>query len=328
MPPDNLPTAPEQPTTNSVDVHEHLFMMRFVPRIIGGLFILVSFFVGALLIQKQEVLAPTQATEIETTNVRDVFAGLTLEAQAAIVWDAKEKQALFGREQSRVLPLASVSKVVTALAARAVIVEDAIITISPNALGTLGESGLTQGERWLRDDLITFMLVTSSNDAAIALAEHYDTHREVGSVDFVWHMNDIARDTENTDVVFVNPSGLDEGEEIPMNRGSAESVARLFAYALQTIPDLIDTTRFKEGSITSLDRTHTIQNTNTIIDDIPLAIGSKTGFTDSAGGNLVLSYDATIGHPVVIVVLGSSREGRFTDMKALIEKTTDYFALH
>lgn len=287
-----------------------------------GLVLVIT--VGVTFFDKQE---NTATTTVEAVIETPVFSTLSLEAQAAVVWDAKEQEILFGREQTRVLPLASVSKVMTALAAHETISQDAVITISAQALATDGDSGLVQGERFMRDDLIAFMLVTSSNDAASSLREHFDATREAGTADFVWHMNDIARDLGLTDMIFVNPTGLDEVPGAPVNRGSAESAAKLFAYAIQTIPDMIDTTRFEQGAIASLDRSHPIKNTNTIIDDIPLAIGSKTGFTDSAGGNLALSFDATIGHPIVIVVLGSSREGRFSDMKKLITETRAFLNL-
>jgi D-alanyl-D-alanine carboxypeptidase len=53
--------------------------------------------------------------------------------------------------------------------------------------------------------------------------------------------------------------------------------------------------------------------------EFPGLIGAKTGYTDLAGGNLVVAFDLEIGHPVIAVVLGSTQEGRFTDMRALIE---------
>lgn len=325
MPPDNLPIL-QEPTPQTLPQTEtdSAFLVRYAPHIIIAVGFLLVVTVGITFFDKKENTATTTA---ETLVETPVFATLTLEAQAAVVWDAKEQKMLFGREQTRVMPLASVSKVMTALAANQAIPEDALIPISATALATDGDSGLYQGERFTRDNLIAFMLVTSSNDAAAALREYFDATREPSSADFIWHMNDVARDLGLTDMIFVNPTGLDEGAGVPVNRGSAQSAAKLFAHAMQTIPDMIDTTRFENGAIASFERSHPIKNTNTIIDDVSLAIGSKTGFTDSAGGNLVLSFDATIGHPIVIAVLGSSREGRFSDMKKLITETRAYLRL-
>ena len=60
-----------------------------------------------------------------------------------------------------------------------------------------------------------------------------------------------------------------------------------------------------------------IPNTNQDIETISGAEASKTGYTDMAGGNLGIIVDISVGHPVVIVVLGSTREGRFKDMDTL-----------
>ncbi|MDZ4226360.1 MAG: hypothetical protein U1C66_02630, partial [Patescibacteria group bacterium] len=53
--------------------------------------------------------------------------------------------------------------------------------------------------------------------------------------------------------------------------------------------------------------------------DMPGFVGAKTGFTDLAGGNLVAAFDLELGRPVVIVALGSTLEGRFADVKLLLE---------
>ena len=55
-------------------------------------------------------------------------------------------------------------------------------------------------------------------------------------------------------------------------------------------------------------------------------IGSKTGFTDLAGGNLVIVVDIGIDHPVIIAVLGSTYDGRFVDVEALIGASVDAIA--
>ena len=63
---------------------------------------------------------------------------------------------------------------------------------------------------------------------------------------------------------------------------------------------------------------HTATNTNEVVGSIPGLIASKTGFTDLAGGNLVVAFDAGINRPVIISVLGATKDGRFTDMEMLV----------
>ena len=60
-----------------------------------------------------------------------------------------------------------------------------------------------------------------------------------------------------------------------------------------------------------------IPNTNQTIETLSGAEASKTGYTDRAGGNLAVIVDISVGHPIVIVVLGSTRQGRFQDIDVL-----------
>ena len=68
-------------------------------------------------------------------------------------------------------------------------------------------------------------------------------------------------------------------------------------------------------------RVHILSNTNESLGRYPGILGSKTGYTDLAGGNLVIVFDVGINHPVAAVVLGSTREGRFEDMAKLTQAT-------
>ncbi len=62
-------------------------------------------------------------------------------------------------------------------------------------------------------------------------------------------------------------------------------------------------------------------NTNEALGEIPGLLMGKTGFTDLAGGNLAVVFEAGPARPIVVVVLGSTREGRFADMRILVETT-------
>jgi D-alanyl-D-alanine carboxypeptidase len=125
----------------------------------------------------------------------------------------------------------------------------------------------------------------------------------------------------------LNGTGLDESTTVSGGYGSAYDVATLAGALLEKAPDIAHATiapsfaiRSKEGVV------HSLPNTNPDVGLIPNLLLSKTGFTDLAGGNLVVVFDAAIGHPVAIVVLGSSREGRFQDVGKLLSLTLDHFA--
>ncbi len=63
-----------------------------------------------------------------------------------------------------------------------------------------------------------------------------------------------------------------------------------------------------------------VKNTNEVVQNIDGLIASKTGYTDLSGGNLVVAFDAGLNHPIIVTVLGSSQEGRFSDTLKLINE--------
>jgi D-alanyl-D-alanine carboxypeptidase len=69
-----------------------------------------------------------------------------------------------------------------------------------------------------------------------------------------------------------------------------------------------------------------VKNTDPFVGTLPRLLLSKTGYTDLAGGNLSLVFDAGINHPIAVVVLGSSKNERFTDGTALVAATIEHFA--
>jgi D-alanyl-D-alanine endopeptidase (penicillin-binding protein 7) len=266
------------------------------------------------------VLLGSADTTASSTSLSSAFDRLSLQAKAVYVLDVRDDTALYAKNSTVVMPLASVTKLLTALVVTASLPQNTIVTVSAHDLATDGDSGLTEGEQWDLPDLVSFMLITSSNDAATALRSAYEA-KTGGS--FVAAMNSQAKALGLTHSNFQNEHGLDIGEA-PSNTGSAQDVATLMAAALRKIPDALDVTRY--GSFTFTSRsgiTHKVSNTNELANTIPWAVGAKTGFTDSAGGNLALSFDMTLGRPAVIVVLGSTREGRFSDMEKLVRTTLD-----
>ena len=79
----------------------------------------------------------------------------------------------------------------------------------------------------------------------------------------------------------------------------------------------MEATAYNSVSIQSSDGVHTTQNTNKALDRIPGIVASKTGFTDLAGGNLAIALEAGPLRPIIVVVLGSTEEGRFDDVANL-----------
>ena len=127
-----------------------------------------------------------------------------------------------------------------------------------------------------------------------------------------------------TETYFLNASGLDDSEALNGGYGSASDVARLLVASQKQIPEIMSRTADPQSDFQSESGAWVhAQNTNLAIPNIPGLIAGKTGFTDIAGGNLAILFDADIGHPVAIIVLGSSKEGRFDDVTALVHATLE-----
>lgn len=255
------------------------------------------------------------------------FKDIHIEAHAAYVYDIKEERVLFSKHAEAQLPLASLTKGMTALVVREHIPNDTSISISAEDLLVDGDSGLGLGERFLRDDLIDMMLSVSSNDGAYALArtvgEQGETKEDALEV-FVRMMNEHARTLGLSQTFFLNPTGLDESVSLAGAYGSAHDMALLYTYLYAHHADVIESTTYPTIVVSSSSRVHTLHNTNIIAGNIPGLSGSKTGFTDLAGGNLVVIFEPEPLHPVVAVVLGSSVEGRFTDIATLVSAVTSF----
>lgn len=237
---------------------------------------------------------------------------VVLQAKAAYVFDIKNQKVLFAKNANDILPLASIAKIMTADVASELISPTSTITINGTDLAQDGDSGLFLNERWTFKKLLDFTLAVSSNDGAFALAS-------TASPDFINKMNEKAKMLGLSSMQFYNPTGLDESLTKSGAYGSASDVAKLFAYTLQNHPEVFGATRYASFTTSSLDGLkHTAINTDEEINNIPGIIGSKTGYTDMAGGNLAVVYDAGVNYPIVVVVLGSTYDGRFADVTALV----------
>lgn len=273
-----------------------------------------------------------QATATATASPVNPFDGLNLEAKAAYVWDIDGNKALYAKKAEAQLPLASLTKIMTALVALDRAPAESIVTIQKKFFKNEGDQGLRAAERWRLKDIVEFTLVASSNDGADAVASasaassfFAPDERGPSESSFTDSMNAKARRIGLRQTYFTNDTGLDRSEAMSGAYGSARDVARLFAYALFAIPEVLEATRYEKVKFTSLNAiVHKAENTNPLVSKIPGLIASKTGFTDLAGGNVVIAFDAGPGKPIVVSVLGSSFDGRFTDMEKLVWATLRY----
>jgi D-alanyl-D-alanine carboxypeptidase len=260
----------------------------------------------------------------------DFFANLDIQARSAFVWDVRDQKVLFNKNADEVLPLASITKLMTALIAYELLGDDTRINVTIDAVRTSGDSGLTDGEIFSLKEITDIMLVASSNDGAAALGIAAGNSIE-GSIDpdtlFVHAMNIRAEELGLTHTNFKNATGLDISATEAGAQSTARDVALLMEYIIVHYPQVtrlttIDATRiYNEAG-----EYHEVENTNEVVKDIEGLIASKTGYTELAGGNLVVAFDAGLNRPIVAVVLGSTQSERFTDILALTESARAYIA--
>lgn len=269
------------------------------------------------------------------------FPSVELEAASAVVVDLSTGEALFAKDADTARPLASITKLVTALVVRDALPGDAKVTLPGAATEVEDEEPVVAFDAsgtpytytpppivravsatLAAKDLLAFTLVASSNRGAEALAK---AATKPGDEPFAARMNAYAAKVGMKNSSFQNPTGLDVGAAASA-RGSARDVATLLGYILRSAPDLLSPTAKKSVSVASSQGTLTATNTDEAVGRLPNLVGGKTGFTDTAGGNLAVVVDPGLNQPVAIVVLGSSKEGRFRDVEALAKATLAYLS--
>ncbi len=206
---------------------------------------------------------------------------LPVSAASAILMEAKTGRILYQKDAHTSRPMASTTKIMTALLAEEALNWDEELIIPPKAVMVEGSSlGLRGGDTVSAGDLITGMMLTSGNDAANALAV-----LSAGDTDaFVKAMNRRAAAIGMTHTVFETPSGLDEGD----HSSTAYDMALLAREYLkndrltQIASTAYTTIRFGDPK-----REVGVKNHNRLLSLYPDVIGIKTGFTKKAGRCLV-----------------------------------------
>jgi D-alanyl-D-alanine carboxypeptidase (penicillin-binding protein 5/6) len=264
---------------------------------------------------------------VADTAKTDPFADIALQAKSVYVQDIVTGKVLFQRNADEQRPLASLTKVALALVVAESIPADTVITIPYDTAPRGAAERLAKGEKWKVSDVLSFTLTASSNEGADILAAAVDgavrakyPQASEGAA-AIWRMNDLAHSLGLSTMNFYNDSGLDL--DVQAGRAgayaSAHDVAVLYAYAASTTPSTFAGTT-RDGILLTDENGNTASafNTNEALGAIPGLIMGKTGYTDLAGGNLAVVFDVGLSHPVIAVVLGSTIDGRFSDMKQIV----------
>lgn len=245
-----------------------------------------------------------------------------IDAQSAILMDAKTGQILYEKNSHIRSAPASTTKVLTAIIALESGHLDDEVKISMRAASTAGSSmHLNAGQRISLRELVTGLLLRSGNDAAVAIAEHL-----AGSVEnFVSLMNHKAELLNAIDSHFANPHGL----SAPAHYSTAFDLAWITRYAL-TNPAFATIVNTRETNIDWLDRRgkehdQNLRNTNKLLWLLEEVDGVKTGTTNQAGPCLISS--ATRGNQQLIAVVLHDHS-RWNDSMQLLKYGFDAYELY
>lgn len=219
------------------------------------------------------------------------------------------KKIVFGKDEEIIFPIASLTKLMTAV----VVLENydlsKKITINQAAVDQEGEQGsLVIGQSLSVRDLLYITLVESSNDSAYALAQ------DIGVEKFISLMNIKARDLGLKKTYFSDATGLDAG-----SFSTVSDLASLAAYLIKNYPSDINITSIKEFDIYSDAGVlhHKLQNTNQLLGVIPNIIAGKTGWTIPAKGCfLIVQKDPRKDFFRISAVLGA--EDRFAEIEKMV----------
>ncbi len=241
-------------------------------------------------------------------------------AHSAFVVSFNTGDIMYQKNPDKALPLASLTKLVTAQVAQEKITDEQIQVDKMQETPEYGDSQLLEDETWNTDDLIAYTLITSSNDGAHTLA-NTSKNTEV----FIQNMNSLVASIGLSSTRFYNETGLDDDfRGIIASKGTAQDVSKILSYLISNNLSLYEKTQHRASIFATPHGAQIATNTNEIVEDITGILISKTGYTDIAGGNLAVVADMGLNEPTAFVVLKSpTKESRFEDVLKLQQA---YFA--
>lgn len=260
--------------------------------------------------QTNYVLPVSEPTYFPIRNPN--FSEPVLNAKSFILYDTKNTKVLFEKNSRQPLPVASLTKILTAVVALENLNREEVVEIGRESMNTDEEGAdFYLGEKFYFQDLLKAMLIKSSNDAASAVARTVENKTGVIFADL---MNKKAAQIGMTNSVFLDPSGLND-----QAYSTVEDLIKLVRYS-KKYKEIWSILTLPFADIFSADKkfSHHLISTNKLFGVIPDMIGGKTGYTDGALGCIILEQSLPQnGTSLIVIVLGSTE--RFEDAKNLLE---------
>lgn len=241
----------------------------------------------------------TTSSNLASTAAQRVQEALSLDARSAVVMDAVTGDVLYGKATDQAVPIASITKLMTAMVtidARLNMAE-AITLVPSDFVGPKqASSNLRVGDTLNRAELLLISLMKSENPASKALARTYPGGYDV----FMREMNNKARALNLNSMFYGDPTGLD-----PRNVSSARDLAALVSHAYD-YGVIRQFSSYQAYNFNLGNRNYYAANTNGLVRDGQWNIGlSKTGYIREAGRCVVMQANVN-NRPAVVVLMGAN----------------------
>lgn len=252
------------------------------PRVVRLCAALILVF-GALFTLAAAKAAPEPACGVRAVP-SEQWAGFSApEAASAALMEGVTGSFLFEKDADRRLPMASTTKIMTALVVLECRSLDETVSVPDEAVGVEGSSvNLKRGEELTVRDLLYGLMLASGNDAAVALAVHAGGSAEA----FAGMMNSRAARMGLSDTHFVTPNGLHD----PNHYTTARELCLITREAMKN-PEFRRIVSTEYYTALSGSTPRTFKNKNSLLADFPGAVGVKTGYTSAAGRCLVFAAE-------------------------------------
>lgn len=255
---------------------------------------------------KRYIFRP-DVSKVLSTNIKKP----ELSAVSALTYDLNTNKLVIGQKINQRLPIASLTKIATAIVALENEPLDKEMVVSKKA-AKVGEDsmGLEEGEKFLLKELLYGLLLQSGNDAAETIAQN----SKFGRDNFVYLMNKKAENLGLSDTHFTNPTGLEgDGNQY----STVYDLLLLTNYALQNpiFKEIVSTVSYDIPYSTDHKAISLYSETN-LLTSYPGVKGVKTGYTDEAGLCLV-TYLEHDDHKIIGIVLNA--QNRREEMKEMLD---------
>jgi D-alanyl-D-alanine carboxypeptidase len=266
---------------------------------------------------------------LKKNNAPDLQISATQALSVLIIPETGTEKILFQKNANNTDPIASMSKLMTAI----IVIEqydlEKKIFLTPDQASALIATGgnVSSGQAISIKNLLTIMLIESNNVAADILSEQMPTGK------FVSLMNQKAKDLNLKKAVFFNPSGLTE-QDFKMNQASADDLKKIIIYIIKNHSLLVEIC-----SIQSIDyyiNGHyykKLENTNALLKKGPEYLWGKTGYTKEANGCIISvskkpffsPFQSKTAYIINIIMGADGKTSRFVEAEKLENWITNSF---